>query len=64
MAELVQEMYTDGDDRSAGQVLYAAWQATIPSAGRGGASLPRTSRALLAWSRLEPAVTRPPMPWL
>ena len=65
MAELVQELCTDGDDRSAGQVLYAAWQVTAPSAGRGRAnSLPRTPRALLAWSRPEPAVTRPPMPWL
>ena len=64
MAELVQEMYTDGEDMSAAQALYAAWQATCPSAGRGAASLPRTHRALQAWGRLHPAVARPPMPWI
>ena len=64
VAELVLEMFTDGDDHSAGQVLDAAWQATCPLAGRGGASLPRTSQALPAWSRLGLEVTRPPVPWL
>ena len=43
--------------------FYAAWVKLNPQFGRRGhLRLPRTSKALQGWSRLDPGRTRPPLP--
>lgn len=57
--------YFEGLPASSGTRLKVAVADSDPRFGkRGGATLPRFSRALTAWSRMSPARKRCPLPWL
>ena len=57
--------WAEGLDKGAVQRVYAAFVSEYPDfSRRGGLRLPRLSRALQGWERLDPGVTRPPIPWV
>ncbi|CAK0894772.1 unnamed protein product [Prorocentrum cordatum] len=57
--------WAEGLDKGAVQRVYAAFVSEHPDfSRRGGLRLPRLSRALQGWERLDPGVTRPPIPWV
>ena len=64
LAQLLNKVWLDGWTRGEASKLYAAVLDARPECGKQGSkSLPHSKRALQGWARLEPATTRPPLPW-
>lgn len=63
-ANYVNLLWNRGAKRHEGTRFYAVLMDRFPRFGAVGSSaLPKVCRALKGWSRLEPAMTRPPLPW-
>lgn len=64
LVDYADHCYFEGMPGAYGKKLKAALADDRPRYGRTGAGkLPRFSRALQAWNRLDPGRTRPRMPW-
>ena len=59
------QRYLEGKGVGTGSRLVSALQFRVPSlCHKGVQQLPRSMRALKGWSRLAPAATRQPLPWI
>ena len=63
-SDYVNFLWDGGHEKHVATRFYAAFVDHFPEFGSGGTlRLSRCKRALSGWSRMEPALTRPPMPW-